>query len=186
MITHSQGSLMQTHRQSVLEVSIDYVFSLLVNIGGQMLVYGRHATAGRMTLLALPILLSVYPRRFATRRLFNALLPEGVRQPRWHSVLEVLSDTALGFLIAIALQVIIYGSAATLVRAGGLTALIYAVALLRRYILRRIFVSFDMQEARVRRLLSQSVEQTPLSREALSPTGNLSQVSQLDRPASVP
>jgi hypothetical protein len=177
---------MQTHRQSLLEVSIDYFFSLLVNIGGQILVYGKHATTGRMMFLALPILLSVYPRRFATRRLFNALLSEGVRQPRWHSILEVMSDTVLGFLIAIALQVIIYGSTATLARAGGLTALIYVVALLRRYMLRRIFVSFDVPAARARRLLSQSVEQTPLSREALSPTGNRPQVSQLDHPASVP
>jgi hypothetical protein len=97
-----------------------------------------------------------------------------------------MSDTVLGFLIAIALQVIIYGSTATLARAGGLTALIYVVALLRRYMLRRIFVSFDVPAARARRLLSQSVEQTPLSREALSPTGNRPQVSQLDHPASVP
>jgi hypothetical protein len=57
---------MQTHRQSVLEVSIDYVFSLLINIGGQMLVYSQHATAKRMLFLALPVLLSAYPRRFAT------------------------------------------------------------------------------------------------------------------------
>jgi hypothetical protein len=177
---------MQTHRQSVLEVSIDYVFSLLVNIGSQVVVYGKHATAARITFLALPILLSVYPRRFATRRLFNALLPEGVRQPRWHSVLEVVSDTALGFLIAIALQVFIYGPTATLARAGGLTAFVYMVALLRRYMLRRIFVSFDVRKARVQRLLSQSVEQTPLSRESHSPTGDLPQVSQLDQPASVP
>ena len=92
---------------------------LLINIGGQMLVYSQHATAKRMLFLALPILLSAYPRRFATRRLFNALLPEGVQQPRWHSVLEVVSDTVLGLLIAIVLQVLIYGSAATMVRAGG-------------------------------------------------------------------
>ena len=52
----------------------------------------------------------------------------------------------LGFLIAIALQVLIYGSAATMARAGGLTALIYVVTLLRRYLLRRIFVRFDVWE----------------------------------------
>jgi hypothetical protein len=177
---------MQTHRQSVLEVSIDYMFSLLVNIGGQMLVYGKHATIERIMFLALPILLSVYPRRFATRRLFNALLPEGVRQPRWHSVVEVVSDTVLGFLIAISLQVFIYGAAATMARAGGLTAFIYAVALLRRYILRRIFIYLDVREARVRRLLSRSAEHTLLSCESHSPTDHPPQVSQLDHPASVP
>jgi hypothetical protein len=176
---------MQTHRQSVLEVSIDYVFSLFVNVGGQMLVYGQHATAGRMMLLALPILLSAYPRRFATRRLFNALLPAAVQQPQWHSVLEVVSDTVLGFLIAITLQGLIYGSAATLARAGGLTALVYVVALLRRYILRRIFVRFDVREARVRGLLCRSAEPTTLRREAYASVDNPSQVSQLDHSTSV-
>jgi hypothetical protein len=170
----------------MLEVSIDYVFSLLVNIGGQMLVYGKHATAGRMMFLALPVLLSVYPRRLATRRLFNALLPEGVRQPQWHSVLEVVSDTVLGFLIAIVLQGLIYGSAATLARAGGLTTFIYAVAVLRRYILRRIFVRLDTREARAQRLLSRSAEHTPLSYASHLPTDNPPQVSPLDSPASVP
>jgi hypothetical protein len=177
---------MQTRRQSVLEVSIDYVFSLLVNIGGQMLVYGKHATTERIMFLALPILLSVYPRRFATRRLFNTLLPEGVRQPRWHSVVEVVSDTVLGFLIAIALQVLIYGAAATMARAGGLTAFIYAVAILRRYILRRIFVRLDVREAPAQRLLSRSAEHTPLSCDSHSSTDHPPHVSQLDHPASVP
>ena len=176
---------MQTRRQSVLEVSIDYVCSVLVNIGGQMLVYGQHATARRVLFLALPILLAAYPRRFATRRLFNALLPEGVRQPRWHSVLEVVSDTVLGLLIAIVLQVLIYGSAATMVRAGGLTALIYAVALLRRYLLRRIFVRFDVWAARVRRLLSRSAGHTTLRRVSHVAPEHLSPDSQVDRPTSV-
>jgi hypothetical protein len=177
---------MQTHRQSVLEVSIDYAFSLLVNIGGQMLVYGKHATTERIMFLALPILLSIYPRRFATRRLFNALLPEGVPQPRWHSVLEVVSDTVLGFLIAIVLQEFIYKAAATMARAGALTAFIYAVTILRRYILRRIFVGLDVREARARRLLSRSAERTPLSCEFHSPTDHPPHVSQLDHSASVP
>jgi hypothetical protein len=176
---------MQTHRQSVLEVSIDYVFSLLINIGGQMLVYGKHATAGRIMFLALPILLSAYPRRFATRRLFNALLPKGVRQPRWHSALEVVSDTVLGLLIAIALQVLIYGSAATMARAGGLTALIYVVTLLRRYLLRRIFVRFDVWEARVRRLFSRSVGHTPWRHAPYVLPDNSPQDSPVDHPTSV-
>jgi hypothetical protein len=178
---------MQTRQQSVLEVSIDYAFSLLVNIAAQMLVYGKHATTERIMFLALPILLSIYPRRFATRRLFNALLPEGVQQPRWHSVLEVVSDTVLGFLIAIALQEFIYKAAATLERAGGLTALLYVVALLRRYILRRIFVRLDVRQARMRRRLSRSVEHPPLSCTSHEPMNHPPhEVSQVDHPASVP
>ena len=38
---------------------------------------------------------------------------------RWHSALEAMSDTILGLLIAYALQVVVYGDAATVVRAGG-------------------------------------------------------------------
>ena len=66
--------MMQTRWQSILEVSIDYAFSLLINVGGQLLVYGKDATAGRVTFLALTILLSVYPRRFVTRR-FSPVFP---------------------------------------------------------------------------------------------------------------
>jgi hypothetical protein len=144
---------MQTRWQSILEVSIDYAFSLLINVGSQLLVYGKDATAGRVTFLALTILLSVYPRRLVTRRFFDALLPAGARQPRWHSALEVVSDTVLGFLIAVVLQVFVYGAAATMVRAGGLTMLVYALTMLRRYVLRRVFVHFDVWDARIRRLL---------------------------------
>jgi hypothetical protein len=45
----------------------------------------------------------------------------------------------LGFGIAVVLQMLIYGDAATLWRAGGLTFGLYVLAIVRRYILRRIF-----------------------------------------------
>ena len=35
---------MQSQRHSWLEVGVDFVFMLVFNIGGQMLVYGRLAT----------------------------------------------------------------------------------------------------------------------------------------------
>ena len=98
-----------------------------------------------MTIFAVVLLTLAFLRRWATRRVFNALLASGRRQPRWHSALETISDTVLGFLISYALQVIVYGEAATLVRAGGLTVVIYGLTILRRYVLRRMFVRLEMR-----------------------------------------
>jgi hypothetical protein len=83
----------------------------------------------------------------ATRRLFNMLVPHGQRQSRWHSVLETLSDTVAGLLLTMGLQVLFYGPAATLVRAGGLTVAIYVATMLRRYIIGRIFVRWEVRPA---------------------------------------
>ena len=81
----------------------------------------------------------MFLRRFGTRRFFEALTPVGMRQSRSHSALEVVSDTVLGFGLAVVLQRLIYGDAATLWRAGGLTFGLYGLAIVRRYILRRLF-----------------------------------------------
>jgi hypothetical protein len=40
---------MQTRAQSTLEVCIDFGFSILVNVGGQRLIYGTAATTTRVT-----------------------------------------------------------------------------------------------------------------------------------------
>jgi hypothetical protein len=58
-----------------------------------------------------------------------------------------MRDTILGLLIAYALQVVVYGAAATVVRAGGLTGLVYGLTLLRRYVIRRIFVAHEARTA---------------------------------------
>jgi hypothetical protein len=139
---------MQTRGQSRLEVSIDLALSLLVNIGGQFLFYGALATAGRSLSVAALVLGLAVPRRYATRRLFNALLSPDIRQPRWHSWLEVGVDTVFGLSVAIVLQWLFYGPAATWAKAGGLTGIIYAVTMCRRYILRRLF---EMRSARQRK-----------------------------------
>ena len=134
---------MQTHGQSRLEVSIDFVLSVLVNIGAQILFYGPLATAGRSLSVAVLVLGLAIPRRYATRRLFNALVSPGARQPRWQSWLEVGVDTLLGLFLAIILQWIFYGPAATWAIAGGLTGIVYAITMCRRYVLRRLFVMWD-------------------------------------------
>lgn len=129
---------MQTRAQSGLEVGIDFGLSLLMNIGAQLLFYGTLATAGRSLSMAAFVLGLAIPRRYTIRRLFNALLSLHARQPRWHAWLEVGVDTVLGFCVAIILQWIFYGPAATWAKAGGLTAVVYAITMCRRYILRRL------------------------------------------------
>jgi hypothetical protein len=138
---------MQTRRQATLEVSLDFVVSIGVNILGQRVVYSTLATVERMTVFAVVVLVVAYTRRMLTRRFFNTLVPAGQRQSPWHSVLEAVSDTLLGLLITFCLQVLFYGAAATVIRAGGLTLAIYGLTMLRRYIIRRIFARLEVQTA---------------------------------------
>jgi len=138
---------MQTPWQTTLEVFVDFVFSVLVNIGAQLLFYRALATAGRVTLFAALVLGLALARRFATRRFFEALVPVGTRQPHWQSVVESVMDTALGFGVAVALQVLIYGEMATLLRASGLTSVIYGLTIVRRYLLRRFFAALALRMA---------------------------------------
>ena len=150
---------MQTRTQSSLEVGIDFSLSFFVNICAQFLFYGALATAGRSLAVAALVLGLALPRRYTTRRLFNALLPLEVQQPPWHSWAEVGVDTALGLCVAIVLQWIFYGPAATWAKAGGLTAVVYAVTMCRRYILRRFFEHWSLrQQAQVARALHGSAE----------------------------
>lgn len=134
---------MQTRAQSRVEVSIDFVLSVLVNISAQILFYGALATAGRSLSVAVLVLGLAIPRRYATRRLFNARVFPDTRQPRWHSWLEVGVDTLLGLGMAIVLQWIFYGPAATWTKAGGLTGIVYTITMCRRYVLRRLFVMWS-------------------------------------------
>ena len=138
---------MQTSTQSKLEVGIDFGLSLLVNIGAQILFYGALATAGRSLSVAALVLGLAIPRRYATRRLFNARLEAGTEQPRLHSWLEVGVDTVIGFVVAIALQWIFYGPAATWTKAGGLTGVLYVITMGRRYILRRLFERWNRSQS---------------------------------------
>jgi hypothetical protein len=137
---------MQTCRQSRLEVGADFGLSLLVNLVAQFLFYGVLATAGRSLTFAALVLGLAVPRRYATRRLFNALVAPGTRQSRWQSWLEVSVDTVLAIGVAILLQRLCYGPAATWVKAGGLTVAIYALTMGRRYALRRVFEAWNTRQ----------------------------------------
>jgi hypothetical protein len=139
---------MQTCRQSRLEVGADFGLSLLVNLVAQFLFYGSLATAGRSLTFAALVLGLAVPRRYATRRLFNALVAPGARQSRWQSWLEVSVDTVLAIVVAIMLQRLCYGTAATWVKAGSLTVAIYALTMGRRYALRRVFEAWNTRQAR--------------------------------------
>lgn len=139
---------MQTHRQIRVEVGVDFCFSLLVNIGAQLLVYGALATAGRSLLFATLVLGLAVPRRYTMRRLFTLLLAPGQRQPRSHSALEVGIDSVLAIVVAIVLQWIVYGDAVTWAKAGGLTVAVYAFTIGRRYFMRRLFEMWSARQAR--------------------------------------
>ena len=138
---------MQTCRQSRLEVGADFGVALVVNLVTQGLFYGALATAGRSLTLAALVLGLAAPRRYAIRRLFNALVVPGARQSRWQSWLEICSDTIIALVMAIILQRLCYGAAATLTKAGGLTVALYAITLGRRYALRRVFEAWNARHA---------------------------------------
>jgi hypothetical protein len=139
---------MQSRFQSRLEVGGDFALSVLVNIGAQLLVYGTLATAGRSLTFAGLVLGLAVPRRYGTRRLFNALVAPGERQSRRQSGLEVGVDTVLALGVAILLQGLIYGPAATWAKAGGLTVVVYAFTMGRRYVMRRLFERWRDRQVR--------------------------------------
>lgn len=140
---------MQTCRQSRLEVGADFGVSLVVNLVTQILFYGALATAGRSLTLAALVLGLAVPRRYATRRLFNTLVASGARQSRWQSWLEVGIDTVLAIVVSILLQRLCYGAAATWTKAGGLTIVLYAITMGRRYALRRWFEAWNTRQERL-------------------------------------
>ena len=137
---------MQTRGQSRLEVGIDFALSLLINLGAQIFFYGALATAGRSLAVAATVLVLAVPRRYSLRRLFNALLPAGAGQPPWQAWLEVGVDTVLGLVVAMGVQWVFYGPAATWAKAGGLTGVVYAITMCRRYLLRRLFERWSMRQ----------------------------------------
>jgi len=137
---------MQTCRQSRVEVGADFGVSLVINLITQELFYGALATAGRSLTLAALVLGLAVPRRYAIRRLFNALVTPGTRQTRWQSWVEVCSDTAIAIIMAMVLQRLCYGAAATLTKAGGVTVALYAITMGRRYALRRVFETWNARQ----------------------------------------
>jgi hypothetical protein len=137
---------MQTSRQSGLEVGADFGVSLLINLVTQLLFYGALATAGRSLMFAALVLGLAVPRRYAIRRLFNALVVPGVRQSRGQSWCEVGIDTVLAIVVAFLLQRLFYGAAATWDKAGGMTIVLYAITMGRRYALRRVFETWHARQ----------------------------------------
>jgi hypothetical protein len=130
-------------RESTLEVSLDFTIAIVVNLGGQRLIYGALASTEVIATFTSVFLPLAYLRRLGTRLFFQRLSTRWTSQPRWLSALEVVSDTLLALGMAYGLQVYWYGAAATLKRAGGLTVGLYAFTMLRRYVFRRIFASLQ-------------------------------------------
>src|SRR5262252_9027513 len=137
---------MQTYRQSWVEVRADFGVSLVINLVAQGLFYGALATAGRSLILAALVLGLAVLRRYVIRCLFNVFVAPGTRQSRWQSWVEVCSDTAVAIVMAIVLQRLCYGAAATLTKAGGVTVALYAITIGRRYALRRVFETWNARQ----------------------------------------
>ena len=138
---------MQTQQQSYLEVGTDFGMSIFINLVTQMLFYGALATIGRsLTFAALVLGLSL-PRRYAIRRIFNAMVVPGTRQSQAQSWMEVGVDTVLALAIAIGLQRLCYGAAAKWETAGSVTAILYVLAMARRYALRRFFETLHTRQS---------------------------------------
>jgi hypothetical protein len=144
---HGLRRLRQTWRESTLEVSLDFTVALCINLGGQRLIYGSLASAVMMTTFTSVFVPLAYFRRLATRLLFEALSAPWPRQPWWCSLLEVGCDTLLALGMAYGLQVMWYGPAATMERAGSLTIALYALTLLRRFLFRRLFEMWRVRQA---------------------------------------
>jgi hypothetical protein len=115
----------------------------------QILFYGVLATAGRSLAFAALVLGLAVPRRYATRRLFNTFVAPGARQSRWQSWCEVIVDTVVAIVVAILLQRLFYGAAATWFKAGGLTSVLYAITMGRRYALRRLFEAWNTRQEKL-------------------------------------
>jgi hypothetical protein len=136
---------MQTYHQSRLEIGADFSVSLCVNLVTQLLFYGALATAGRSLTFAALVLGLAVPRRYAIRRLFNALVTPGTRQSRRQSWVEVGVDTVLAIVVSFLLQRLLY-SAATWTTAGCLTVVLYTITMGRRYALRRVFEAWNVRQ----------------------------------------
>ena len=86
-----------------------------------------------------------FGRRWCIRRLFEGWTPGDHQQPRWLSALEAVSDTVLGFGMAVVLQLLIYSEVATILRASSLTVGLYLLTMLRRYVIRRLFIAWALR-----------------------------------------
>lgn len=127
------------------EISLDLGLAVLTNIVAQYLVYAP--TVAQSTSFAVVILGLAYLRRLWTRHVFATFILEDRPQTRRQSGLEVGVDTALAFMVGVGLQLVWYGAAVTWAKAGGLTLVVYTVTLIRRYLLRRIFVWWARDES---------------------------------------
>ena len=137
---------MQTYHQSRLEIGADFGVSLCVNLVTQVLFYGALATPERSLTFAVLVLGLAVPRRYAIRRLFDALVRPGTRQSRWQSLVEIVVDTVLAIVMAFLLQRLLYSAAATWTTAGGMTIGLYTLTMGRRYALRRFFEAWNVRQ----------------------------------------
>jgi len=127
----------QSARHSRLEIGLDFCISIAINLGLQAL-FLRSFTLSRGLGFTGVFLVLALVRRYLVRRGFNRLVRPGRGQSRSMSLVETGTDTVLAMLMAIGLAVLWY-PAEPLPKLSGVILVSYALTLVRRYVMRRLF-----------------------------------------------
>ncbi len=132
---------------SKLEVGIDFCISLVINLSLQAIFVQTFTLSRGLTFSAVFLGLAL-ARRYLTRRGFNRLVRGNQGQSVRMSAVEVWSDTVLGMLIAWGLATLWYPEE-PFIRISGLVLASYAVAMVRRFAMRRLFEWLHRRQARL-------------------------------------
>ena len=127
-----------------VEVAIDLALMVATNLAAQWVFYHGAVTLERLVVFAALMVAPAGIRRRVTRGVFHRVWP---RQTWWQSLAEVAVDTALGWLYAVGVQLVVYADATTMEYAGGVTLACYGVTLLRRYGLRWVMQRWEERSA---------------------------------------
>lgn len=134
-------STVQSQRLSRWEVGVDFVFSIVINLGTQA-IFLRSFTLQKGVGFTVVFLTLALLRRYLVRRGFNLLVAPDTGQSRQMSLVEATTDTVIGVAMAFAL-VLLWYPGEPLPRISGLIVASYILTLLRRYAMRRIFEWFS-------------------------------------------
>lgn len=134
----------QTRLQSVFEAITTNLVGFLSSLGLQIVLlpfYGIYINLGQNVLLTSMAYLTALPRSYILRRVFNRWHREG-SQPRWQSMIEAGIDLAIGYSVSVLMFWLVFpllGHDVSLGSNAQISAIFYAFAYIRKFILRRIF-----------------------------------------------
>ncbi len=134
----------QSRGQSGYETLVTTIVGFLSSIALQLIVlpwYGIHVNLWQNVLIASITYAIAIPRGYILRRLFNRLHRQGL-QAQWQSMIESGVDLGVGYISIVLLFWYLFPLFNANVSLGSnaqITAIFYAFAYVRKYILRRIF-----------------------------------------------